>query len=405
MSTNINDPAYSTLSTYAVLSNFPIAASNITTITNGYFGSVIPTLDTANLEPDSNLNNDNAQTGITELGTLVTAINAVTPQTVINTNTPITSIQTYTPGSYKSTSSIDFQTGSGVILDAQGDVDAQFFIITESNITFNNFLGIALIRGARNCNVFWVAGGNITFTSNSLVPFIPSIFIASGSFLLQNDPIILGRLYSQGRGITFSGISFVDATCGSPPIPPFPPFPPFPPPFSNICFLGNTPVQTDQGIVSIKNIHPFFHTIHNEKIVAITQTVSVDEYLVCFEKNALGENYPCRQTVITKNHKINYKGKMIKAYKFTKCFKNVYKIKYNGEILYNVLMEKHRIMNINHLMCETLDPNNIVSKLYTSDSILNKAEYVHEMNQHIVSNLKKEQNLKQIKQITTIYRR
>jgi hypothetical protein len=403
MSTNINDPAYSTLSTYAVLSYDPVASANITTITNGYFGSVVPTLDIGNLDPDSNLNNVDAGTGISELATLVSAINAVTPQTVISTITPISSIQTYTPGSYKSTSSIDFETGSGVILDAEGNNDAQFFIITDSNITFNNFLGIFLIRGARNCNVFWLAGGDITFTSNSLLPFIPCIFIAGGSIALQNNPIILGRLYSQGgSGIGFSGISFVDATCGEPPIPPVPPIPI---PISNICFLGNTPVQTDQGIISMKNIHPSIHTIHNEKIVAITQSVSVDEYLVCFEKNALGENYPSRQTVMSKNHKINYKGKMIKAYKFTKFFRNVYKVTYNGEILYNVLMEKHRIMNINHLMCETLDPNNIVSKLYTSDSIPNKSEYVKEMNHLIVSNLKKEQNLKQFKQITTIYRR
>jgi len=398
MSTNINDPAYSTLSTYAVLSYDPIAAANITTITNGYFGSSpIPTLDTANLEPDSNLNNDNAGTGISELTTLVAAINAVTPQNPINT----TNVQRYTPGSYKSSSFINFETGTLVILDAQGNNDAQFFIIADSYMTFNNILGIALIGGARNCNVFWVAGTDILFTSNS-IPFIPGIFIAGGSITLQNNPIILGRLYAQGNEIAFSGISFVDATCGSPPIPPLPPFPP---PISNICFLGNTPVQTDQGIVSIKNIHPSLYTINHEKIVAIIQSVSLDEYLICFEKNALGENYPSRQTVMSKNHKINYKGKMIKAYKFTKYFKNVYKIKYNGEILYNVLMEKHRIMNINHLICETLDPKNMISKLYTCDSIPNKAEYVKEMNDLIVSNLKKEQNLKQIKKITTIYRR
>lgn len=67
---------------------------------------------------------------------------------------------------------------------------------------------------------------------------------------------------------------------------------------------------------------------------------------------------------MSKNHSIFFKNGMIQANYFVNVFKNVYKIKYNGEILYNVLMEKHNTMLVNNLICETLHPDNIVAKLY-----------------------------------------
>jgi hypothetical protein len=42
----------------------------------------------------------------------------------------------------------------------------------------------------------------------------------------------------------------------------------------------------------------------------------------------------------------------------------VYNKKYNGEILYNVLLETHEKMIVNNLIVETLDPTNIVAQLY-----------------------------------------
>lgn len=39
-------------------------------------------------------------------------------------------------------------------------------------------------------------------------------------------------------------------------------------------------------------------------------------------------------------------------------------IPYNGETLYNVLMEQPDHMMINNLICETLHPDNIMAKIY-----------------------------------------
>ena len=143
---------------------------------------------------------------------------------------------------------------------------------------------------------------------------------------------------------------------------------PTPTPISDICFTRNTPIQTDQGIVSIHKIDPTVHSINNKKIIAITKSISMDNYLICFEKHALGKNIPSTRTIVTKYHKIkNEHGKMIQAYKYLDYFDRVKKIDYNGEILYNILMEEHETVNVNNLICETLHPEHEIAKLYTSN--------------------------------------
>ena len=159
--------------------------------------------------------------------------------------------------------------------------------------------------------------------------------------------------------------NFFDNIGGKPITGYIPPAPPVP--IHNICFIAKTPIKTDQGIFHIDKIIPKHHTIQNKKICAITQTISKDKYLVCFEKNSLGLNHPCERTIMSKDHKIYYKKQMIESYKFIEQFKNVNKIKYTGEILYNIVMENYDIINVNKLICETLHPNNIIAKLYTSN--------------------------------------
>ena len=56
---------------------------------------------------------------------------------------------------------------------------------------------------------------------------------------------------------------------------------------------------------------------------------------------------------------------MIMAKKFAGKFDGVYKIPYNRESLYNVLLETHNKMMVNNLICETLNPENPVAQLYT----------------------------------------
>ena len=59
---------------------------------------------------------------------------------------------------------------------------------------------------------------------------------------------------------------------------------------------------------------------------------------------------------------------MISARHFLTGFKNVTKVAYNKEFLYNVLLDEHSSMQINNLTCETLHPRSAVAKLYTNNN-------------------------------------
>jgi uncharacterized repeat protein (TIGR03803 family) len=209
--------------------------------------------------------------------------------------------------------------------------------------------------------------------------------------LIYESGILYGTTSTGGSSNLGTLFSFTITT----PVPPTP----TPTPISNICFPAGTLISTDQGEISIEKIIPFENTINNKNIKAITKTISNDTYLVCFDKNALGKNYPNKKTIISKEHKIIYKGKMIEAYKFLGHFEKVQKVDYNQEILYNVLMEKYEKIKVNNIMCETLHPNNIIAKLYNSNYDENyKNKIIYIMNESINKN-DKNSYLKMIKRI------
>ena len=133
---------------------------------------------------------------------------------------------------------------------------------------------------------------------------------------------------------------------------------------SNICFPAGTLITTNQEIIAIEKINPSIHTIRNKKIVGVTQTIGCYDFLICFKKNALGTNVPSEKTYMSPLHKVFCHKKMRTAIECTEFSKHIYKTTYNGDILYNVLMEEHDKMLVNNLICETLHPDNLVAKLY-----------------------------------------
>jgi hypothetical protein len=131
---------------------------------------------------------------------------------------------------------------------------------------------------------------------------------------------------------------------------------------SNICFPKDTPITTDQGIVPIQEI--VNETINGLKVDHITQVIGSDSHLVCFEKDALYPGCPNEMTIMTRNHKVSYNGEMVEAE--TLLNKNIYLVPYNGEKLYNILLEENGMMDVNNLLCETLDTNNVIARFYKS---------------------------------------
>jgi len=203
----------------------------------------------------------------------------------------------------------------------------------------------------------------------------------AGSTGATGDAGPTGATGSSGSGSTgatgSSGSGSTGATGGSGSV------------ISNTCFPAGTQVVTNQGRISIEKLQPHIHTIRNKAIVGITQTITPDKNLVCFEKDSLGPNIPSEKTIISKNHGIFYKGKMMKAKNFVGEFENVYKVKYTGEVLYNVLMEEHDKMMVNNLICETLHPKNSMAQIYKVLQQLSpkgQEELIRGCNEHIVKN-------------------
>lgn len=150
---------------------------------------------------------------------------------------------------------------------------------------------------------------------------------------------------------------------------------------ANICFPSGTLIKTDQGEVEIQNINPEFHTIDNKKINHVTKTRLSDDKLVSFKKNSLGKNVPNKKTVMSGFHKVRYNGIVYEAYKLANVLKDVKYVTYDGEYLYNILMDDWQFIKVQNMFVETLHPDNIIAKLYNSNlSEEKKMDFILEIN-------------------------
>ena len=209
---------------------------------------------------------------------------------------------------------------------------------------------------------------------NSLGQIVGSITYAS-----VRTPVIWANFYANPTSLNLNGGSGGSANGIQDP--------PEAEPISNICFPEGTPIKTDQGIVNIELLDERTHTIGQKSILHITKTTTMDKYLIRFEKNALGRNVPDKKTIMTKDHQIMFEGRLVPAYRFLDYTDQVKKVKYSGETLYNVLLKEHGLMNVNNLLCETLHPDNIIAKLYTTNySDEERSSIVYQMNTALLNN-------------------
>ena len=123
-----------------------------------------------------------------------------------------------------------------------------------------------------------------------------------------------------------------------------------------VCFPGDTPVTTDQGEIKIKELVAGKHTIDGKRIKYITKVRNEDSTLTCIRRNAIDEGVPNRKTLITNEHPVEFHGEMVQAGELVDMVDGAFKVKYNGEPVYNVVMDKKDTMMVNGLRCETLDP-------------------------------------------------
>jgi hypothetical protein len=151
---------------------------------------------------------------------------------------------------------------------------------------------------------------------------------------------------------------------------------------SNICFPKDTTIMTDQGIVKIQEITN--QTINGLKVEHITEILGTDNELVCFEKDSLYLGCPSEKTIMTRNHKILYHKEFVDA--DTLLNDKICLIPYDGEVLYNVLLEKNSTMNVNNLLCETLDVNNIIALFHKASYTVEEKNIITKiLNKHITN--------------------
>jgi hypothetical protein len=185
----------------------------------------------------------------------------------------------------------------------------------------------------------------------------------------------------------FSNNNYSTIASYTPPDPtPTPPTPtPMPDPYGNICFPENTPINTDQGVIAIQKINTSIHTIKSKPIVAVTRTLLLENFLVCFEPHSLRKNYPSQRIIMSGEHKVKYNGELTEARKFIGQFEGVKAVKYNGQVLYNILLDTHEFVKVNGMVCETLHPKNAVARLYNSSiDESTRVKLINEMNDKLV---------------------
>lgn len=137
---------------------------------------------------------------------------------------------------------------------------------------------------------------------------------------------------------------------------------------SNICFLGDALVQTDQGKIPIKNI-TCNNTIFGLKVHSLVKVKNIYNYMILFKKNSLGPNIPSIDTFVSKNHLIFVNNTFIKAISLVNG-KNIIKKIRGQDIMYNLLFNKYYAMIVNNMIVETLDPKNKLAKKYLTKKCL-----------------------------------
>ena len=229
--------------------------------------------------------------------------------------------------------------------------------------------------------VFSITGGTATLASNTPTSILVNLNgtdhqlglsltgTANGSEILKVQPASGASIYDVAGNSANANQDSTNkntVSLNSTPVP-------LPPDAS--CFPGNTPVQTDQGIVNICDLCPDKHTIRGNKIETVTQNTGIEDFLILIKKDTLYPNVPSQDTYITFDHNIFVNKQNVRAgvletraqeSGIPDLMNRIYQVPYNGEVLYNVLLkhDKHDYMCVNNLIVETMNPNNIFAKYY-----------------------------------------
>jgi len=107
---------------------------------------------------------------------------------------------TLAPGLYKSGPGSFDITGSDLILDAQGDINAVWiFQMPSSTLTVGNGIKVTLIGGAQPGNIYWIVGTSATIGTTAEMK---GNILADQSITLETGAILHGRALTRIAAVT-----------------------------------------------------------------------------------------------------------------------------------------------------------------------------------------------------------
>jgi hypothetical protein len=376
-------PIHIYLKDYFILSNYSLILQylNGNVIVNSGKYSIE---DNRNITPSFSKDNKLLPNAIQELTSFYNTVSTINPTYVIPLNykylpiivtnlfTTIDEMFTFTPGKWiaKTVGQLTFNDltiKSNTTIVFNGDSDSVFIIqarniLVENNVTF-------ILKDVNPNNIFWITNKNIQIDSTTFKGTVIT------NHLICNQLNLTGHVYVTTVTGKLSIINDIPV-----------------PIISDICFAHNTPIETDQGIIFVQDLNPSLHTIHDEPI-SVTNTISLDNFLICFEKHTFERNCPSQRTIVSKDHKIKYKDKFISAYKLMipRFMKFIHKIPYDGQPLYTVFLKIQTSVRANNLVCETIHTVN--AQIYANNRLMDKHIYnesiylKHENQKNTIRNL------------------
>ena len=270
---------------------------------------------------------------------------------------------------YKTDGSLDGTFGTGGIVNTsiQGIQDTINSIVLQQN---QKIVVGGSTRDSSGNDIFSLARYNTNGSLDNIIGFVTTSINGISDIIRtiacqQDQKIVAGGFTTDASGnILFALTRYIEST-----------------PINNICFVEGTMISTDQGSIAIEKLTPY-HTIHHQPIRKITKTIGLDKSLILFKKHSLGFNTPYRDTIVSSQHKILHNRSWYTASGLIN-HKTVISIPYHGEYLYNILMDHHTVIIANGLYAETLDPNHILSQIYSLSSIEEQNDKIHQLN-HLI---------------------
>jgi hypothetical protein len=109
--------------------------------------------------------------------------------------------QTLTPGIYKAATSADLSVGGTLVLNGNGDPNAQFIFQIGSTLTINNGATVVLTGGVSPRNVIWLVGSSATIGTTAVML---GDVIAQASVTANAGAQVTGRLIALTGAVTLS---------------------------------------------------------------------------------------------------------------------------------------------------------------------------------------------------------